>query len=527
MMKKQSLRLMPMVIAATMSLTLLAGCTSKKAPETSAPNTSQAGDTGKITDKPIEISILMPGRPEGPISNDMPIVKEITKKTNITFKWEQAPSDGNQYTEKFNILVASGDIPDLMVNQDKEVLNRGGVNGVFEPLNDLMDKYMPNVKKALAEKGNAERLLKNDNGKIYYLARLTAVKTANLFLIRQDWMDKVGVKAPTTTDEMYNMLKAFKEKDPNGNGKNDEIPFTCRGKLTSLSGFMEGFGIFGKDAFLVEDGKVKFAYTDPRYKNSLVYLNKLYKEKLIDNEYATNDLNTWQSRLTTDISGVTYDMFVRADYINNLLQNNKNAKLTGILPLKGPDGKAVTKDQQKVLGVATSISSKSKYKAEIAKFFNWMYSEEGILVTNFGVEGDQYKMENGQPKYTDKIMKDPKKSPLIALFGDGFRDNWPYKTDIRYENAMGSEEQIKLRDTIAPTIIPNYPDALTYTDEERKVMTSKFTQIQTYWDEMANKFIMGTESLDKFDDFVKKVDQMGLQDVLKVQQASYDRFMKR
>jgi putative aldouronate transport system substrate-binding protein len=390
-----------------------------------------------------------------------------------------------------------------------------------------MEKYMPNIKKALAENGNAEKLLKNDNGKIYYLARLTAAKPANILLVRQDWLDKLQLKTPQTTDDIYNMLKAFKEKDPNGNGKNDEIPFTCRGKLSSLSAFMEGFGIYGKDAFLVEDGKVKYTYTDSRYKNSLIYLNKLYKEKLIDNEYITNDLNTWQSRLTTGISGLTYDMFVRADFLNNLMTNTANAKFVGILPLKGPDGKVITKDQQKLLGAATSISSKSKYKVEIAKFFNWMYSEEGILLTNFGVEGDQYTMVSGQPKYTDKIMKDPKKSPLITLFGDGFRDNWPYKTDIRYENAMGSDEQNKLRDTITPTIIPNYPDSLTYTDEERKVMTSKYTQIQTYWDEMANKFVMGTESLDKFDDFVKKVDQMGLQDVLKVQQASYDRFMKR
>jgi putative aldouronate transport system substrate-binding protein len=527
MIRKNILKLMSLGITTTMALTMFVGCGSKEASNSNNSNGSQTTQSGKVSDKPIEISILMPGRPEGPISNDMPIIKEITNKTNIKFKWEQAPSDGNQYTEKFNILVASGDIPDIMVNADKEVLNRGGVNGVFEPLNDYMDKYMPNVKKALSEKGDAEKMIKNDNGKTYYLGRLTAVKAANTFLVRQDWLDKLGIKAPTTTDEMYNMLKLFKEKDPNGNGKNDEIPFTCRGKLTSLSGFMEGFGLYGKDAFNVENGKVKYTYTDARYKNALVYLNKLYKEKLIDNEYTTNDLNTWQSRLTNGTSGLTYDMFVRADFLNNLMKNDSNAKFTGVMPLKGTDGKAVTKDQQKLIGAATSVSSKSKYKVEIAKFFNWMYSEEGVLVTNFGVEGDQYTKANGQPQYTDKVMKDPKKSALIVLYGDGFRDNWPYKTDIRYENAMGSEQQNKLRDSIDSHVIPNYPDSLTYTDEERKVMTSKYTQIQTYWDEMANKFILGTESLDKFDDFAKKIDSMGIQDVLKVQQSAYDRFMKR
>lgn len=531
MTKKSYQKAVVLFLAIAMVLSMSAGCGNKKEPAQSQPAATQAAATpqsGKITDKPIDISIFMPGRPEGPISNDMPIIKEMSKKTGINFKWEQAPSDGNQYTEKFNILIASGDIPDIMINGDKEVLNRGGVNGVFEPLNDYIDKYMPNVKKKFAEKSNVEKMIKNDNGKVYYLARMTAVKTMNILIGRQDWLDKLGLKAPETSDEMYNVLKAFKEKDPNGNGKNDEIPFTCRGKLSSLSPFFESFGLFGKGAFFVEDGKVKYTYTDPRYKAGLTYVNKLYKEKLIDNEYATNDLNIWQSRLTNEISGMTYDVFVRAEFLNNLIKkNNPKANFTGFIPLKGPDGKAKTMDQQNPIGNGASISSKSKYKVEIAKFFNWMYSDEGIMLTNFGLEGDHYTLVNGQPKYTDKVMKDPNKTAMVLLFGEGWRDAWPYYTDVRYENEMGTEVQNKIRDSIVPHIVPNYPDVLSYTDEERKVMTSKYTQINTYFDEMANKFVMGTESIEKFDDFVKKIEQMGIQDVLKVQQSAYDRFMKR
>lgn len=478
--------------------------------------------------KPVEIGVFMPGRPEGPISNDMPIIKAMSEKAGIVFKWEQAPSDLTQYTEKFNILVASRDIPDIMINNDKELLNRGGANGVFEQLNSYIDSYMPNVKKKWAEKPIVEKLIKNDDGRIFYLARMTAVKTMFILIGRQDWLDKLGLQVPTTTDEMYSVLKAFKEKDPNGNGKADEIPFTCRGKLSSLTPFFEAFGVFIKEAFYVENGKVQFTYTAPGFKAGLEYVNRLFEEQLIDNEYATNDLNIWSSRLTNNLSGMTFDVFVRAEFLNNLIRKGSpQALFLGYIPLKGPDGKPATKDQQNPSSVGAAVSAKSQYKVEIARFFNWMYSDEGVMMTNFGIEGSQYTYVNGQPVYTDRLMKDPTKTPQFVLYSEGWRDNWPYYTDIRYENAMGTALQNKIRDSIVPYIVPNFPSVLSYTDEERKILTGKLSQLTTYYDEMTNKFVMGVEPLSRYDDYVKKLEQIGLQDVLKVQQAAYDRFAKR
>jgi len=498
-------------------------------PALAAGTAEKSGGGATAPAKPVEISVFMPGRPEGPISNDMPIIKAISAKAGILFKWEQAPSDDKQYTEKFNILVASRDIPDLMVNNDKELLNRGGASGVFETLNGHLDSSMPNVKKRWAEKPVVEKMIRNDDGKIYYLARMTAVKTMNILIGRQDWLDKLGLSVPTTTDEMYAVLKAFKDKDPNGNGKADEIPFTCRGKLNSLTPFFEAYGVFIKEPFYVDgNGKVKYAYTDPGFKAGLEYANRLYMDKLIDNEYATNDLNIWSSRLTNGLSGMTFDVFVRAEFLNNLIRKgDPKAQFLGYAPLKGPDGKPATRDQQNPIGVGTAVSAKSKYKAEIARFFNWMYSDEGILMTNFGVEGNQYTFVNGQPAYMDRLMKDPTKTPQFVLYSEGWRDNWPYYTDLRYENAMGTELQNKIRDSIVPYIIPNFPSALSYTDEERKVITGKLSQLKTYYEEMANKFVMGVEPLSKYDEYVKKSEQIGLQDVLKAQQSAYDRFAKR
>ena len=194
--------------------------TSGSAPSASTPQTS--GETPTIR-------VLMQARAEGPISNDMPFIKNISEKAGINFNWELAPSDANQYTEKFNILVASGDIPDLMIHHDMNVLNNGGVNKVFEDLLPWVDSSMPNIQKLFSERDGMKKDIMTDDGHLYYLPRLTAVRTFGMFLVREDIVKKEGLSMPTTTDEMYEFLKFFQTYDLNKNGQQDEIPWTCRG----------------------------------------------------------------------------------------------------------------------------------------------------------------------------------------------------------------------------------------------------------------------------------------------------------
>jgi putative aldouronate transport system substrate-binding protein len=135
-------------------------------------------------------------------------------------------------------------------------------------------------------------------------------------------------------------------------------------------------------------------------------------------------------------------------------------------------------------------------------------------------------MDNNEPKYTDLVMKDKNNSPLIKMYELGHRE-FAYQWDIRYENAMVTPKLAQIRDSITPFIKPKYPVALSFKQQERDVLNSKFTEITTYKDEMLNKFIIGSEPISKFDDYVKQIDKMGIDAVVKIQQASYDRYAKR
>ena len=119
-------------------------------------------------------------------------------------------------------------------------------------LNELIDSYAPNLKRIIESDPDVKKQIALDDGTIYMfpLLKLDALKlnATSVLIMRQDWLDKLNLKVPTNIDEWYTVLKAFKEQDPNGNGKPDELPFTGNwgpGNLTKLHDFAAAFGVIG------------------------------------------------------------------------------------------------------------------------------------------------------------------------------------------------------------------------------------------------------------------------------------------
>lgn len=477
-------------------------------------------------DEPIEISIWIQSRPEAEYTAEHPIIQEITKRTGVSIKFELAPYEYDAALEKFNLMLASGDLPDVIIFRKAEI-DRAAQQGILTPLSDPVDEYAPNFKKIIEEDPAILKDLKIGDGEFYHFPLLSAVRTAQIFIIRQDWLGKLGLDAPETLDDWYNVLKAFKEQNPNGNGEADEVPFTTRGKAAGILPFMEAWGISGYEPsqqFFIEEGQVKFAYIDPRFKEALAFLNKLYSEGLIDPEYVTGDKNLWTARLSGEVSGVTFDWFPRIDYFNRAVQGvNPNAVFAGVLPPIGPTGIRMTTNQQKRVREegATAISITSKHKERIVQFLDYFFGE-GAMFMNFGIEGVYYDMVDGYPTFKPELLNNPDKSILYYLFESG-RFELSHKQDIRYENQLAPADVLAARDMYEPILIEAFPP-LALTEDERDIMLEKYSEIQTYKDEMVDKFIMGAESLDKFEEFVAQIKKMGIDDVLAVQQAAFDRY---
>ena len=528
-------KVVALVLASAVCLTAFSGCgnsaSDNNQPTVSSEAAGESESSKEENNENITVSMFLQDSADQAISTDLPIIQEITKRTGVNFEFVAAPNTEDQFREKFNVTVASGDIPDIMVSTYRDDMMKVAEQGTFAALDDYIDQYAPNLKKILDENPDYIRDIRASDGNIYFLPFIGAVKTFKVWMLRGDWLDKLGLEVPVTLDDWYHVLKAFKEQDPNGNGEADEIPYTTRNTQAGVLAFMEAFGISGFEAneqFFIEDGQVKYAYTDPRCKEALEFINKLYSEGLIDSEYATNDTNVWLSRLTNEVSGACQDTTARAYSLGTQVRAanaDSDAYFVVVAPPKGPDVTQMTTSQMQAIRGFTAISADSPYIKEIVQLFDYFYSEEGSLLMNFGIEGETYTMENGKPTYTENIANDSQGRSILSMLNIYGHREWAYKQDIGYEDALLDETYVNYRNDMEQYIRPTIP-ALSFTEEEREVINSTYTEIQTYKDEMINKFIMGKEPLDNFDSFVQTLKNMGIDDVLAVEQAAYDRYVK-
>jgi len=540
-MLKENWKTVSKVLSILVIVFVLAGCAGK-AGDTNQSNQptvpTQAADkqvdeegqaSQKISKEPITISLFLQDSADQAISPDLPIIKEITERTNIHFDFIPGPTTEAQFREKFNVIIASGELPDVIVSNYREDMFKVAEQGLFEPLDNYIDQYATNLKQILNENPVYKKDLRANDGNVYFFPFIGSVRTFKVWMVREDWLNKLNLGKPVTLDDWYNMLKAFKEKDPNGNNEQDEIPYTTRNTTAGVLAFMEAYGISGFEAneqFFIEDGKIKFAYTDPRCKEALTYINKLYNEELIDPEYMTNDTNVWIARLTNEVSGACQDTTARAYSLGGQVKAanpGSDAKFLVVPPPKGPTGIQMTTSQMQPIRGFTAISANSKYKVEISKLFDYFYGEEGNLLSNFGIEGLTYEMVNGEPKYTDVVLKDPQGRSILSMLNVYGHREWAYAQDIRYENALLDEEYVQLRNEMEKYIRPTIP-ALSFSEDERDILNNVYTEIRTYKDEMIDKFIIGKEPIEKFDEFVERIKAMGIDNVLKVYQDAYDRY---
>lgn len=518
-------------LAAVMTITCFAGCGKTQKDSGSVNGSDEVAKESDEKQENVKVSMFLQDSADQAISTDLPIIQEITKRTGVDFDFIPGPNTEDQFREKFNVIVASGELPDIMVSTFKEDMMKVAEQGSFAVLDDYIEDYAPNLKAILDANPEYVNAISAEDGHIYFLPFIGAVHTLKTWMLRADWLEKLNLDVPVTTEDWYNVLKAFKEQDPNGNGENDEIPFTTRHALAGPLAFMEAWGISGFEAneqFFIEDDTIKYAYIDDRCKEALTYINKLYTEGLLDNEFATNDTSIWLSKITNDEAGSCQDTVARAYALGQQVKDatgNEDAKFIVVAPPKGPNGDQMTTSQMQAIRGYTAINADSEYIKEIVKMFDYFYSEEGSLLNNFGIEGLTYEMVNGQPTYTDVIKADKQGRSILSMLNVYGHREWAYQQDVGYENALLDSEYVGYRDEMEQYIKPTIP-ALSFTEEERDTINSVYTEIRTYKDEMITNFIMGRESLDKWDEFVDTLKDMGIEKVIDAYQTAYDRYMQ-
>jgi putative aldouronate transport system substrate-binding protein len=542
---------------------ILTGCSkSNDAGSTASPSSNAASPSGSASasasaSAPVTISVF--ADQDASINQDLAtsaFTKEIEQKFNINFKWTTVPYDGAP--EKRKISLASGDYPDmylLVPYIDKFAqgeLLKLGQQGVALPLNDLIDQYAPNIKKTLDSNPEYKAMNVAPDGKIYGLNGLSACyhcSFPNKMWVNSTWMKKLNISTPKTTDDFKKMLEAFKNNDPNGNGKKDEIP---------LSGSTETFGVhvipFLMNAFIYDDDhsyllmnnrKTDFAPNKPEWKAGLQYIKSLYDEGLIDPGAFTQNASAFQKigENTPQILGAGAGMHpaIFVD-INN---GNKYSKdYDSIPPIAGPSGTAyATYNYTGNPGASFVITNKASKEAQIAaiKALDYIYTFQGQLESNAGTEGVDWRKPlagekaldtSMQPQWASIPLKNGEKPHNNSWATNGqynlsaeFRGSQVQATDIY--NVTGYERRLfdatkNNYDGKQPKQV--YPLWGVWIDPNSADQVSLMqTNITNYVDQSALQFITGNKSLDKdWDAYVKGFDNLKLNDYLKEMQKAWD-----
>lgn len=463
---------------------------------------------------------------------DTPFGKRLEADTGVKVKYTH-PADG-QSKEQFNLLIASNNLPDT-IEYDWNSSYPGGpekaiADKVIMPLNDLIDKHAPNLKKLMAQDKELEKMLKTDSGKIYVFPMIRP-ENGLVYrgpMIRKDWLDELKLPLPTTIDEWETTLRAFKEK------KGATAPLTAayNNELNLQDAFIGAYKTANR-IYLDDAGKVKYGPVDPQFKDALALLRKWYAEGLLDKDFALNsDGKAYDAKIIGNQSGATVGLL--GGGMGKWMDTGKKADpkfqlVAAPYPtLKKGERAFIGQREFKYAPAASkAVTTAAKNPELVVKWLDYAYSEPGKLLFNFGIEGDSYTMKNGVPTFSDKITKDPKYNlqqmvsqytkPNGPFLGD---ENKSFNTYPEQDAAIKIWEQTDAAKHVVPTFISP-------TVEESKEMAKLKTAIDSYKEEMFVKFVMGKEPLEKFDDYVKQMKDMGVDKMVKIYQDALDRYNKR
>lgn len=488
-------------------------------------------------------------------ADNLPVYQKFEELTGIKIEWEVIPI--NDYDQVMGTRLASGqNLPDIFVIPWDANADQLGFDGIAMPLNDLIEEHAYYLNMLMEEYPVIRSGLTTADGNIYaypgfgegFVNTAEELETGeltnpganiclNVPMIRKDWLDKLNLEIPETLDDWYNVLKAFKTQDPNGNGKEDEIPLTATFNMRDIYRFSEAFGLYRAGNAegrwdVDEEGKIYFKDTTEAFKQTLEFLNKLYAEGLLDPEFSSPGFSKTSEKVSRDLLGA-----VPSDWISNASTYNASLRTAGVeeanwvpvKPVQNPEGETKIVNRWSVWKTA-AISKDCKNPELAMKWLDFQtLSAQGVALTNFGVEGDSYTVaEDGTIALTDMATNNPDgigtQEYLRSL---GAWGQLPYpQAKQGYEVMWADQPEIVefAQSFTDDQVVQPFPGDLPFTDEENSMRTEYETNIETYCDEMAIKFINGTESLDKFDEYVATVESYGLAELTEMYQNAYERF---
>ncbi|SHH87975.1 extracellular solute-binding protein [Clostridium grantii] len=457
---------------------------------------------------------------------ELETMKQIKEATNVNIEWEETPQE--TWPEKKNLIIASGDWPDVFygnyILEDEEVVKLAA-DGIFIPLEDLIEKYAPNVQKVFEEYPDFKDYITAPDGHIYSLPTINAYQSPapSAQFINKKWLDELGLEIPTTTDEFYEVLKAFK-----ANAKDGQTPFSFMyGNNTyGIGGMFGSFGLADDNSKItVVDDKVVFTAMQPEYKEAVKYFNKLFNEGLIDLESFSQTREVYNAKVSKGDVGVVNGWSLSSWFG----ENYQDSGYVFMPPLKGPNG-----DQSYFYRSSATLSGKGSFlitskceNPEVAmRLADYMCDPDVSFQASQGMIGGTYQ-KNADGKLEALPIPEGMNQAEFRHQDAAGANSFHMITAKYLENVIPStsiaEKQSyeKVYEKFA-TNSPLPPFSMSPEDSTR--ISEIRADITSFVDENTSKWLLKGGIDEEWDSYVEKLKQMNVEELIGIYQARYDDF---
>lgn len=567
-------RSISLLLVFSMMLCLCAACGSKT--ENSAPTSTEPKETANVESASAEVTPSVGGAQQGTSAVDsaeteiapisFPLFEEpvtltymgegspwnmsgdvvwsqalqtIDEMANV--QWKQTWLTMFTGTDTFNLVIASGDYPDVISNFYKYYTN-GIQDGIEQEIIIDMDEpireYMPNYMNIVNSDPEITRQASTDDGKIWGVQLISnpVQDSFNGPIARADLMEKYGVDKLTTLDDWENYLTQCVQNEAE----------CARGALLLMNtGFMSNYttpSFTISSAFdsgtvdtpwIVIDGQVIYSPVTDGYKDYLKRMNDWYEKGLVYRDFASYQQTFGQASMMS-----TGEVTLADGFYNSIDDTESDATVEGLRVKAVPypvqkEGDTIhlrNYTYQVRPEYAMVISTACQYVEEVCKYFDYMWTEEGIRLVNYGPEGVTWNWgPDGKIEFTDVITNDPDGNSVKSMFTYYGTFNFCTYNDWTREAITLSDDCMSCLDLWASCsdkdyVMPN----VTLNTEESETYGAIFSNVNTHVSEMTLRFINGTDDIDAgWDEYVAQVEGMGIQKVIDCYQAAYERYEAR
>lgn len=443
-------------------------------------------DKFRISEKPVTYTVFMN------IPKNYNIFDEAAKLTNVSLK-PVIQTDMINESQAFMIMMSAGNLPDIIMHRSTQDFFIYGKEK-FIDIGKYSNRYMPDFENYISDKENIQNSMVAPDGGMYFVPQTEDTAEKICLFVRSDWLKKLNLSVPQNAVEYENVLRAFLNGDPNGNGIKDEIPYT--------SFHMNNDNIYGIEvlyslwnaypSWYAENGIVKYGPAQPEFKNAINALCRWYAEGLIDREIFTFGDGNASEKLNN--CGMLFENLVSA--ANLKLSENSFSAVQPCAPIL---------KMHNCVPYGWGISKNCKDILTAVQYFNFWFTDKGRKLANYGISDNP--------------------SAISEIIESGAQSDFGYPRDYDFARIFyGDEEKKAARLSDSSVFYMRLPFSLQYTEDNFSDYMRMYNETEAYVMECVKKWVMGVENINnRYNDFLNDLNRLGLNEMTEIQQQTYNK----